>query len=257
MSTETQNQAADKAVAPPEKITFTPEQQAKVEELIREANGRATRPHKDAADKLKSDLDASKAALASLADELAGLKTVKPDVVAGQREEMDRVKSDYERQLAHLKEVAAAGKKESEKHQAEFESLRRTNAITSAVGDIGFYKPEYVSALTESRVRFDSARGKFVVLNDQGTERMNSSFEPMSLKEYYQEFAAENPFLVKGTAATGVGSTQSAGLSSNGIHKVEDIFGPKSNAKFANDLAKTNINEYRRLKSIAQANHLI
>jgi hypothetical protein len=257
MSTETQTQATPAEVAA--KVTFTPEQQSKIEDLIKDAMGRAGKQHQATAEKTKTELDASRTELAAAKAELDQLKGSGQSAAAitGQKEEHDRLKAEYDRQLAELKSTAESRKAEADRNKQEFEALRRTQAIQEATGEIGFYKPSYVSALTEDKIKWDGTRNRFVVLNEHGTERMNSAYEPMSLKEFYQEYASENPFMVKGSTASGSGSTQSAGLSSNGQFKVEDIFGAKSNTKAANDLARTNINEYHRLKAIAKSGGLI
>jgi hypothetical protein len=79
------------------------------------------------------------------------------------------------------------------------------------------------------------------------------------LEEFYTDYAAKKPYLVRGDARSGTGSseTKTSQLSNNGKYEVSQIFGKTSIPALANKLAKENITEYRRMKEIAKSNGLI
>lgn len=249
------------------KITFTDEQQEKVNQLIREKQGEATRP-------LKTELDSVKTNLATLQAELQAAKEAltKATTTAGKKEASDEVES-LKSQISEMKTIKDTLLADVQKYQNMYKSkedevakerqnnlsIRKQIAIANATSKIGFIDNSVVSKLTAENVSYDEAKGKFVVLNDDGQPKLNSAFEQMSLEEYYTEYAAKNPYLVKPDARSGGGSqsSQKSTLSADGKFTIEQIFGPKSNAVAANQLAQSNPQEYRRLKGLAKTAGLI
>lgn len=239
------------------KVVFDEAQQEKVNELIREAQGRAAKELREAAEAAKAEAAALKAKLAEA--EQARLAADggkdKKDVDAELKAEMERVKQSHRDELASARKVAEAKEREAAQAAEALSSMKKQIAMQAAASKINFVDTSVVTTLTRDKISFDKDLGRFVVLNDNGSLRMNASFEPISLDEFYAEFASTHAYLVRGDVKPGSGSAESGKNFSDRFgnnYKVEDIFGPKSDSKAANALALRNPKEYQRLKAIAR-----
>lgn len=235
------------------KVTFTPEQQAKLQEIVdgvtaRNAKERDTITARAAADaaELKSQLEALKAQVES-----AGKSTAANTDAEARMAELERVAAEQKRnsetlaaQLRSKDDVIAATKAEAMK-------IRKDSATMAAASKVGFVDVSEAVALTERSVKWDEDRGTFVVLNERGVERLNSSYEPMSLEEYYAEFAAKRPHLVRADVRGGAGGTESAALSHDGKVQLNKVFGKGSSAAEALALKRKNPAEYARMRQEA------
>lgn len=246
------------------KVVFSPEQQERVNELIKEAMGRAGREHRETAETAGKALKEATERLSSLEQELATLRSAhKEGKGKGNDEdfkaEVERIKAAHADEVRRLSELAKQHEGAAKSASENLMSMKKSLAIQAAASKINFVDLNAAVKLTQESIKWDDTRGKFIVVNENGTERMNSSFEVMSLDEFYTEFASQNPYLVRGEVKSGTGSTESVrtGISSNGKYAVEDIFGPKSTAALAAKLKKENPSEYHRLKGIAKENNLI
>lgn len=238
------------------KITFTPEQQERVNELIKDAMGRAGKEAREEAARLREEQKSVKGELEKLQEELkkaaAGGGKASDDEL---KAEVERIKNLHTEEKTRLQSQAEAQSKEAKQYKDKFEDLRRKIAIQTAAAKHNFVDVNVVMKLTEDAVQWDSERGAFVVM-EGGVARMNSSFEPMSLEEYYAEYANKSPYLVRSDARSGNGSSESN--ASNGSKlKLTDLFGPDSSGKLANELAQSNPAEYRRLREQARQQGLI
>jgi hypothetical protein len=249
----------------PKKITFTPEQQEKVNELIRQKQGQA-------AAELRQELETTKTTLRTLQSELetakaaakSGTPTQRADAaddakaLQAQIDEMRRAGEGTKSELERLKKYASDKDKEVSEAKNEALNIRKRVAIQNAANKLNFVDLEDVLALTERNIKWDTDKGKWSVLGEGGTERYNSAIEPMSLDEYYAELASKKPWLVRGDVKGGTGSAE-AGRSNLGAGKyaVEQVFGKNADAAIANKLAREDIKEYRRLKDVARAAKLI
>jgi hypothetical protein len=252
---------------PPAKIVFTPEQQEKVNELIKDAQGRAAKELKaqyaqseakvaELEAKLNEALEASKKAKTS-----AERKDASEDIEALrlQMEEMKSASLHKQTEVEQWKQRFS--QKEQEVKQAKEETLavRKQNAMHNAASSVGFVNPEIPVRLLEHNIQWDEDRQRFVVKGEGGTLRMNAALEPMSLKEFYEEFATNNSYLVRSESRGGTGASESQrGVSMRDAeYPVEKIFGKNSSAKLANDLKRSNPKEYARLKAKAKEQGLI
>lgn len=248
------------------KVEFSAEQQAKVNDLLKDAMGRAGKEARDKAVTLEADVTSAKAQLAQAQADLAAARTAGDKKEAkGEVAQLQAAIDEMKRaQQGHLDEKNTLTKrlqdKDAEVTQARQEALnvRKTVAISKAASQINFVNNEVVAKLTESNIQWDADKNRFVVLADNGTQRVNSSYEPMTLEEYYTEFASQNPYLVRGDVKGGTGSSGSRNdVTRNGKYEVTQIFGSKSNSKLATQLMKENPNEYHRLKAIAIENDVL
>lgn len=259
---------AGETIPSQEKVTFTPEQQERVNELIRDAMGRAGRDARQEAEQVKARLQEIEGQFTTLRTEYEAIKTAKPaktkegeDEVAVLRAQIDEIKTagaSREQELNTLREQLKAREKAASEARNEAVQVRKSVAIRDAANKVGFFDLEEVAQLTDKYIRFDEATGRFKVINDDGVDRHNAAFEPMSLEEFYQEYASKKPHLVRTDLRGGVGSTESQrAISSDGKYAIEQLFGPKADAAKANKLALENKQEYRRLKELARKAGLI
>lgn len=238
----------------PVKITFTDEQQLKVNELIDKAIGRsranANREHE--------------AKIVELSNQLAELKSAKPGKTT---EETEAAKQEYKSiaeaakaETERFKLAAQEQAKETAAARAEAQEVRKEVAITSAAAKIPFFNVDIVKVLTKDSIAYDAELGQFVVKGPNGQTRYDATLEkPLSLEAYYTEFAAQNKYLVRSDMASGTGSSEASrkDVASNGRFEVKDIFGKTSSAAKAQKLMAENPTEYRRLKAIAKSEGVI
>lgn len=246
---------------PSQAVTFDEAQQARVNELIREKQG-------EAAKTIRAELATTQASMAQLQADLTAAKealaAAKPEEKVTNKEEVETLRAQLaqarvttEAEIQRLKDQANERGREALAAKTETVTYRKQNAIKDAAAKVGFVDVGAVGKLTSENIKFDEAKGKFIVVDDGGSERLNAAFEPMTLEEYYSEYGAKNPYMVRSDARSGTGSTESRGTTSDGKFDVAQIFGQKSIAALANNLAKTNMKEYQRLKVIAKQSGLI
>lgn len=244
----------------PIKVSFDEAQQIRVNELIKEAQGRAAKELREEAATAKREATELKARLEALEAEKAtqGDKS-KKELDAELRAEMDRVKQVHKDEIASARKLAEAKEREAQQAAEALTSMKKQIAIQAAASKINFVDVSMVTTLTKDQVKFDPEVGRFIVLNDNGSIRMNASFEPVTLEEFYSDFAASRPYLVRGDMKSGTGSGESSTGSKRygNNYTAEEIFGPKSNSKEANDLAMKYPKEYQRLKAEAREKGLV
>jgi hypothetical protein len=250
--------------ATPPKVEFNEAQQAKVQELIDKAVGRV-------AGNLRSEYEPK---LATLQTELTEAKEAAKAAKTGtQKNEANADVAALQAQIDEMKSASRATKdevtrwqteaqtkaREVEDAKAEALNIRKDVAITNAASKVNFVNTEVVLKLTKDNIKYDSEKGRFIVLSDSGQPRLNAAMEDMTLDEFYTEFAAKNKYLVRGDIVPGTNSSENtrSNLSKNGQYEVKDIFGPKSNSRLANELAKADPAEYKRLKAIARTAGLV
>jgi hypothetical protein len=242
------------------KVTYTEAQQAHLQTLIDAAVGRSSR-------QLRADLEVERTEKTRVAAELATEKATKAAVKTGTaeeqtqaaRDEIERVKAGHQTALDAANAQIAARDREVIKAKSEAASVRTEVAIQNAASKVPFVDLGVVMKLTKDQVQLDPETGRFTVVNEAGQPKLNSSFEPMSLDEFYTDFAAKNKYLVRGNVIAGTGSTESSRstLSTNGRFEVAEIFGPKSSSAKASELMKNDPAEYKRMRVIAKSAGLV
>ncbi len=219
------------------KIEFTPEQQAKIDEIVKRVMGRAGFEARQA-------LDAEKRRATQLENDLAAALENAPNKDEVEKIRQSKLESD--KRLSSLEDALIKEKKQNLVHQ---------------FGHDRFVDNQVVLAMTERNLRWDSSSQRFLVVNEDGSLRMNlSTLEPMSPAEFFTEFAREKPYMVKSDVKSGNGGTESNRSSfSNGktTFSVDEVFGPKSDSRKASALMKQSPAEYQRLKAEARTKGLI
>jgi hypothetical protein len=242
-----------------QKVTFDERQQAKVTELIIAGKSEAAKELRAEHAALKAETDALKtelaAAKAAAAKAPVGAKkdaaTADVEALQAQIAEMKAVSESFKTEKEQL--VAAANRKaqETTEARAEITRIKRDAEIKSAAGQHGFYNPDDVAALTSGSIRYDESRGKYIVVGDGDQPRLNAQMEPMSLDEYYADYASKHKYMVRSDFKGGVGSVTGTGSSKAGMTPLEDLFGPKSNGALAQKLGREDPAEYRRRRAHA------
>ncbi len=177
---------------------FTPEQQAKLQELINDAFGKgASKAEKAQASKIQQ-----------LEAELAKLKTPKPQDKPQDKPE-GKVYTQAELQdLLNQKDQEYKPKlTAAEERVAKLLDKERLASIISAAAKANAIDPDDVALLVGRFVTHDDD-GKVIVLNEHGNAaRLNSKGDPMSVEEFVKSFVDGKPHLKRGANTPGVGSS--------------------------------------------------
>lgn len=245
------------------KTQFTPEQQALVDSIVKNAMGRAGKEAKElaeAASKRAADLEKQLEDLTTQLSSKSSSNSSKDlsdvDSLKAQIEEMQNANKTLQQQFEAVRRQKEDTEKTLDKTKNEKLEVQKRQFIKEAIAEHGFIDSDEVLALTDRYFKFDG--NTVEVVTEQGTPRLNTMYNPMSLKDFFVEYAAKKPHLVKSTHRSGTGASAS-GISSEmtGSFSPEKIFGKKSDAKSAQALKVKNPAEYARLKEIARSQGLI
>ncbi len=246
-------------MADDKKVDFTDEQQEVVNELIRRKQG-------EAAAQVRAELATAQGKMTDMESKLASLTA---DLEVAKLEKPGKTNAEYEAKLAQMKQATSDELKnlrdkanEASKNEAlakqQVIDTRKQVAMRDAAGAAKFVNASQAIKLAGENVKFDEAKGRFVVVDDYGTERMNSQFDPMTLEQYFAEFAGKNKHLVLSDARSGTGATETTQQTKEGGEvKLTDLFGKGSSSILANQLALRDKAEYNRLRAKAVAQGLI
>jgi hypothetical protein len=221
-------------VTPPAKITFSSEQQVKVDSLLREAMGRAGNEARATAARLEAEM-------ITLRNELAAAK--------------DAAKAEAEGRVG-LETSLTVREKEAKAARAETIAVKKQNAIQAAATEHNFFNPQVVSKLTEDKIKWDSEKSKFVVLGDDGSERLGADGNSLTVSAYLKEFGQQNNYLVRGDVKAGIGSMEAQQPPHRTLGQKERLmqyFGKGSSAQKANALGVESPQLYRQYKREAQS----
>jgi predicted RNase H-like nuclease (RuvC/YqgF family) len=263
MDTGANNNQAEQTENKP--VTFSEEQQARVNELIKEKMGEAAKTVRSELNQTKAELDALKARLTEAEAASKGAKTkdekhsadADVDAIRNQLSESKSLLKNLQDEVERTRKQLHDKDKEVTSARQEALNVRKQVALQGSATKANFVDLDAVIALTDRYIKFDEERNRFVVLNEEGGERFNSAMELMSLDEYYREFATKKPYLVRGDVKGGSGSSESGRFGTPGTPKIEELFGPKSDASKANQFALKDPEGYKRMRAQAKAAKLI
>jgi hypothetical protein len=250
MATETNNSGEVNTPATPaaDPVTFTPEQQVVVDRIIQDRLGR----EKNAS---RAAVDAANAAKAALEAQLADAKkNIRPDgdANADQIAEFKRVSEQSRQEVEASRKAAELKSQEAKAAQDRLAQYKKEVAITNEASKQGFIDPSIVVHLVSGHVQVGED-GKMTVVGDNGEQRFNAAYQPMSVEEYISEFAAQKKYLVRGDTKTGAGSTPGSSTPGQPQYKPEDLFGPKSIPGLANKIALSDKAKYNAIRAQAVA----
>jgi len=198
------------------KITFSPEQQARVDALIRNAQGRAA-----------SELRAEAAELRGKVEAISL--------------ELDQVKAERTQHAEQLETLKAQQSEQAEllkQREAELAQTRKSTVIQQAAQRLGFFDAEQTEKLVSDQLTFD-ASGKLVTATG------------IPVVDHLTGLAQRSPHLVRSEVKTGSGSTESrdfAGTSPFAKSELQKYFGRGSNAAETNRMALEQPERYRALR---------
>lgn len=220
-SNPTPNPAPNVApTAPEHPVKFTPEQQSKIDAIVREAMGRA------AAD-TRAELAKTQAEKERLAAELkTALLAAAPDA-----SEADRLRLQLEQERKSKEELAQ-----------NFARERVNGAILSAAQSAGLVNPQHALRLI-----------------DPPAPLADGSPDVVAIQAAIQKLSTENPNLVVGTTKFGSGSTPNGNIPPVAL-RPEDYYGATAKrgaAEELNRLSRSNPSAYRSLRNAAQKARLI
>jgi len=214
------------------KVEFSPAQQAVFDANLKKAMGRAGHEARAEAEKLRIE------------------NTRLKEVAAGQgsADELERVRGELASSRLEQQAILEASVKS-----------QRDLVIAQESSKHGFIDVDTLQRLTRQNLRHNTTTGAFEVIADDGTPVLNATQEPISVTDYFADYASKKPWLVRGQVKSGGGGTSSAGspVGDSGRFRPEQIFGSKSSSKDAQMLHHKNPAEYARLKALSRSMGLI
>lgn len=208
----------------PAKVEFDARQQEKVQQLIREAQGRASREKTSEIQRLQAELAAARSVAPRVDD---GAATLANDLAVA-RAEIAALKQNKTESILNAELLAAASS-----HQ--------------------FIDPQLAARVMRDHVRVGED-GKVHVIGPDGV-RMNQHLEPMSVDDLAREFSQSHSFMVRTSVRSGSGSVESKTYQPP--LQLERLFGKNSNAEMANRLAKADPKKYASLRRQAREQGLL
>lgn len=215
--------AADKVIkdaadAEAAKVVFSDAQQKKLNDVIDARLGKVKGKHAEELSARDEEIVALKAQLeeASKAfdkDDPEGKKRYKELIDA---EKAKTSKADEKAKLNETKAKAA---------EARELNLRKETAMSRAMQKAAkFVDTSDVMDLTSKNIVWNDELERFVVLGPDKKIKQNSTLDPMTLEEYFTDFAQKRPYLVNGDIVAGAGSHEAGGNAAIGtVHTKADL----------------------------------
>lgn len=262
MATDATSQASEPNATQPDgantqpKVTYTPEQQAHIDNLIKEAQGRAAKELQTKYKDLETKFTETQEQLKTFSSQ----DKTKDSPSSKDLEEALRVNKTLQADLENFKKEILQKEDALKASDQEKASLRRKFAMRQAASHIPFHKFELVEMMTEKYVREDENGNFFIVKEDGVTPHRNSRMENMSLPEYYEEFAGKEKWSVKSEYVPGAGSSESAQGSGKSKLKAEELWGKdaaKNAGTLEQNLKRENPAEHARLVEEGRAKGLL
>jgi hypothetical protein len=204
-------------------VTFTEAQQARINEIVREAMGRAGREHRDRAEQLSTENTTLKSQLEEASGKLSAA-----DALAAR--------------IATL--------------EAEHRQSKVSDAITSAAVEAGFVDLEVARLLAMQAIQVGE-NGEITVKGSDGQPRLDEVGNPLSLVDYFREIGARKRYLVRTEMRGGSGSFEAVRPSGPTDGELEKYFGKKSSGAAADALYRHSKQKYLAMKAAAQRRGLI
>lgn len=205
----------------PEKVTFSDEQKARINEIVREASARAGAEARAETERLRKLVPATPAEPQST-DTLLRL-------------------AEAQAELTSLKSAAAEN--------------QISQVLHKAVAKENFFDNDLAAQILRSSVKM--VDGKPVIVDASGAVRLNANFDPLTPAEAAFELATVKPYLVRSGFVGGSGSVSGGGPRAETGPALETIFGRNSDGGAANRLAMRNPKAYAAMKVRARAAGLV
>lgn len=188
------------------KVSFLPEQQARVQELIdeayRKAYAKATQG-RDNGDKV-----------AALEAEIAKLKAGKGAADGQQGAQSGQGDTEWKKAFDQFRTESETKLKDYEGRLAGLNEEKKRSAILSAVSKHNVVDADAASRLIWNDIRVDD-NGTLTVQGDSGQPRISKSGQPMTVDEFIGEWLSGKPYLLRSAGSQGAGS-HGAGFNGQG-----------------------------------------
>ncbi len=191
--------------------TFTDEQRNQVNQLIEGKITSLQTKHQAEIDRIKAEAAAERQAAIDAAVKEKEKSSGK--LTDAEREEMQSVLNREKTATEAQKKAREAAEEKYKNLETENYNIRKDQALTSAISNqdaFNFVDVNIVKVLTDKYVSWDDDAKTYVVKDDNGAVRQNSSLQPMTLKEFFTEFGMNHPYLVASRVKNGSGSGESA-----------------------------------------------
>ena len=201
------------AITPdPTKIEFSAEQQAHIQKLF-DARFAAIATKKEAELKpLQDKVSALEAELAEARKAATPVDPAAPKTGEAEREQQLQILRAEQQNTAAAKAAYEREKQRADETAAVNAEILKSQAIRDAASHLDngleFHDLPMVLELVKHNVFLDKDSGQYVV-KIGGVVKQNSALLPMTLTEYFMEYATARPYLVKSQVKGGAGSKES------------------------------------------------
>jgi hypothetical protein len=213
---------AEPAVIPsvdPVKIEFSPEQQAHIQKLfdqrfaaISTKKEAELKPLQDENAELKKQLEEAR----KTTPHVDPVITKTPDA---EREQTLQLLKNEQQQTLAAKTAFDREKERADRIESVNAEILKNQAIRDAASHLEngleFHDLPMVIELVKNSIFLDKDSGAYIV-KVNGIVKQNSALMPMTLTEYFMEYAAARPYLVKSQVKGGAGSKESGTGSGQG-----------------------------------------
>lgn len=195
------------------KVEFTTEQQEHINTIFNTRFAKISEQKEQEKKALEDKIAALETAVAAKAKETAKEGSAAADATKDEearKQTLDLLNAEKQQTKAAKDafETERAARVRAEEQNAHILKNQAIRDAASHMDTIEFYDLGLVTELVKELVVFDKDSNRFVV-KENGVVKQNSSLEPMTLTEYFQAFAVQRPYLVKGVAKGGSGSSDS------------------------------------------------
>jgi hypothetical protein len=210
--------AKDLADAEAVKVVFDDKQQKKINDIIDARMGKAKGKHAE-------ELTAAQEKIAELTAQLEeAAKAADPNDPEGKKKYKELIDAEKAK-TTKADEKAKLNETKAKAAEARELNLRKETAMSRAMQKAAkFVDTADVMDLTNKYVTWNDELERFVVLGPDKKIRQNSSLDPMTLEEYFTDFAQKRPYLVNGDVKAGAGSEEAGGNVNVGtVHTKADL----------------------------------
>ena len=205
------------------KVQFNPEQQEKLEKLIRAAKS-----------------EAAKQLRAEHAESLREIATLKSSL---------NLPSETQGQLAAMSDKLTAATAEYTRISGLTKAAAKREALQAAATAANWFDASVGAKLIEDDVVYQD--GALVVVGKDGEPRLNQYGEPLSVADLARERATQHPYMIKSTFKPGVGSTMQDNRPVEDPFPLADYFGKNAFGPLAHKLAKSDPRRYAAMRRAA------
>jgi hypothetical protein len=200
-------------------VTFDDAQKDAISKIIEERIGRQNKKHSEELAAAQAAKDAAENALKE-EREKSGKK--KEDSTDAEKDQFKHILEGEKKLTLQERQAREAAEARIKAVEQENKRIVKDVAIRDAIQDqdtFQFHDVNVVKTLTERFIHFDEDTGKHVIKDENGVIRQNNALQPMTLKEFFSQFASQHPYLVTSNVKGGSGAGES-NRSGGGMSKI-------------------------------------